>query len=138
MAMSLPGDWSDLVKPGIQVITPNPKTSGGARWNYLAAWGYVKKKGGTDADAADFVSKLYKNVPVLAKGGRDATTIFLQRNIGDVLVPFLLSSLDVAAVNQSHQGIHARTRRQGHNDGDITRGIAGCCRGRRLRLGRQR
>jgi sulfate transport system substrate-binding protein len=81
-------DWDDLVKSGIQVIVVNPKTGGNGRMAYLAAWGYVKKKGGTDAQAAEFVGKLYKNVPVLAKGGRDATTIFLQRNIGDVLVTF--------------------------------------------------
>ena len=81
-------DWDDLVKPGIKVIVVNPKTGGNGRMAYLAAWGYVKKKGGSDAVAADFVGKLYKNVPVLAKGGRDATTIFLQRNIGDVLVTF--------------------------------------------------
>ncbi len=81
-------DWDDLIKPGIQVIVVNPKTGGNGRMAYLAAWGYVRKKGGTDADAAAFAAKLYKNVPVLAKGGRDATTIFLQRNIGDVLVTF--------------------------------------------------
>ena len=81
-------DWDDLVKPGVQVIVVNPKTGGNGRMAYLAAWGAVRKKGGTDAQAADFVSKLYKNVPVLAKGGRDATTIFLQRNIGDVLITF--------------------------------------------------
>ena len=81
-------DWDDLIKPGIQVIVVNPKTGGNGRMAYLAAWGYVRKKGGSEADAAAFVAKLYKNVPVLAKGGRDATTIFLQRNIGDVLVTF--------------------------------------------------
>jgi len=81
-------DWDDLVKPGVQVIVVNPKTGGNGRMAYLAAWGYVRKKGGSDADAAEFVKKLYRNVPVLAKGGRDATTIFLQRNIGDVLVTF--------------------------------------------------
>ena len=81
-------DWDDLVKPGIKVIVVNPKTGGNGRMAYMAAWGYVKKKGGSDADASEFVSKLYKNVPVLAKGGRDATTIFLQRNIGDVLITF--------------------------------------------------
>lgn len=81
-------DWDDLIKPGIQVIVVNPKTGGNGRMAYLAAWGYMRKKGGTEADAAAFVAKLYKNVPVLAKGGRDATTIFLQRNIGDVLVTF--------------------------------------------------
>ena len=81
-------DWDDLVKPGIQVIIVNPKTGGNGRMAYLAAWGSVRKKGGTDAQAAEFVGKLFRNVPVLAKGGRDATTIFLQRNIGDVLVTF--------------------------------------------------
>jgi sulfate transport system substrate-binding protein len=81
-------DWNDLIKPGVQVIVVNPKTGGNGRMAYLAAWGYVRKTGGTDAQAAEFVGKLYKNVPVLAKGGRDATTIFLQRNIGDVLVTF--------------------------------------------------
>ena len=81
-------DWDDLVKPGVQVVVVNPKTGGNGRMAYLAAWGYVRSKGGSDADALDFVSKLYKNVPVLARGGRDATGIFLQRNIGDVLVTF--------------------------------------------------
>ncbi|MDF1484449.1 sulfate ABC transporter substrate-binding protein [Ramlibacter sp. H39-3-26] len=81
-------DWDDLTKPGIQVVVVNPKTGGNGRYAYLAAWGYVKKKGGTDAQAAEFVGKLFKNVPVLGKGGRDATTIFLQRNIGDVLITF--------------------------------------------------
>jgi len=81
-------DWDDLIKPGVQVVVVNPKTGGNGRMAYLAAWGQVRKKGGTDAQALDYVSKLYKNVPVLAKGGRDATTIFLQRNIGDVLITF--------------------------------------------------
>ena len=81
-------DWDDLVKPGIQVIVVNPKTGGNGRYAYLAAWGYVKKKGGTDAQAAEFVGKLFKNVPILARGGRDATTAFLQRNIGDALITF--------------------------------------------------
>ena len=81
-------DWDDLIKPGIQVVLVNPKTGGNGRMAYLAAWGYARKKGGSEAQAAEFVGKLYKNVPVLAKGGRDATTIFLQRNIGDVLVTF--------------------------------------------------
>ena len=81
-------DWDDLIKPGIQVVVVNPKTGGNGRMAYLAAWGYARKKGGSDAQAAEFVGKLYKNVPVLAKGGRDATTIFLQRNIGDVLITF--------------------------------------------------
>lgn len=81
-------DWDDLVKPGVQVIIVNPKTGGNGRMVYLAAWSYAKKKGMSDAAAAEFVGKLFKNAPVLAKGGRDATTIFLQRNIGDVLLTF--------------------------------------------------
>ena len=81
-------DWDDLIKPGVQVIVVNPKTGGNGRMAYLAAWGQVRKKGGTDADAQTFVKKLYANVPVLAKGGRDATNVFLQRNIGDVLITF--------------------------------------------------
>lgn len=80
-------DWNDLVKPGVQVITPNPKTSGGARWNYLAAWGYaLKQPGGDDTKAQAFVEKLYKNVPVLDSGARGSTTTFVERGIGDVLV----------------------------------------------------
>jgi sulfate transport system substrate-binding protein len=80
-------DWDDLVKPGISVITPNPKTSGGARWNYLAAYGYeLKRSGGDAAKAADFLKRLYKNVPVLDTGARGATTTFVQRGIGDVLL----------------------------------------------------
>jgi sulfate transport system substrate-binding protein len=80
-------DFSDLVKSGIQVVTPNPKTSGGARWNYLAAWGYALKKNDNDEKKArDFVQKLYKNVPVLDSGARGATTTFVERGIGDVLI----------------------------------------------------
>ncbi|HTP65278.1 MAG TPA: sulfate ABC transporter substrate-binding protein [Geobacteraceae bacterium] len=80
-------DWNDLVKPGVQVITPNPKTSGGARWNYLAAWGYaLKQKGGTEATAREFVTRLYRNVPVLDSGARGATNTFVQRGLGDVLL----------------------------------------------------
>ncbi len=80
-------DWDDLVKPGISVITPNPKTSGGARWNYLAAWVYaLKQPGGNDQQAQDFVKRLYKNVPVLDSGARGSTTTFIQREIGDVLI----------------------------------------------------
>ncbi|HWJ04631.1 MAG TPA: sulfate ABC transporter substrate-binding protein [Steroidobacteraceae bacterium] len=80
-------DWSDLVKPGISVITPNPKTSGGARWNYLAAWAYaLKQPGGSPATAQAFVGKLFKNVPVLDTGARGSTTTFAQRGIGDVLL----------------------------------------------------
>ena len=80
-------DWDDLIKPGIAVITPNPKTSGGARWNLLAAWGYaLKKSGGDESKAKEFVTKLYKNVPVLDSGARGATTTFVQRGLGDVLI----------------------------------------------------
>jgi sulfate transport system substrate-binding protein len=80
-------DWSDLVKPGIGVITPNPKTSGGARWNYLAAWEYAKRRaGGNEGNARTFVAQLYKNVPVLDSGARGSTTTFVQRRIGDVLL----------------------------------------------------
>jgi sulfate transport system substrate-binding protein len=90
-------DWDDLIKPGVQVVVVNPKTGGNGRYAYLAAWGYAKKKGATDAQAAEFVGKLYKNVPVLGKGGRDATTAFLQRNIGDVLITF---ESEVVSVNK--------------------------------------
>jgi sulfate transport system substrate-binding protein len=80
-------DWDDLVRPGVAVITPNPKTSGGARWNYLAAWGYAKRKaGGDDTQARAFVTRLYKNVPVLDSGARGATTTFVERGLGDVLI----------------------------------------------------
>jgi sulfate transport system substrate-binding protein len=90
-------DWDDLLKPDVKVVVVNPKTGGNGRYAYLAAWGYVKKKGGSDAQAAEFVGKLYKNVPVLARGGRDATTAFLQRNIGDVLITF---ESEVESVNR--------------------------------------
>src|SRR6202167_95544 len=80
-------DWPDLVRPGVAVITPNPKTSGGARWNYLAAWGWARQQpGGSDASARDYIHNLYKNVPVLDTGARGATTTFVQRGIGDVLL----------------------------------------------------
>ena len=79
-------DWDDLVKPGVQVITPNPKTSGGARWNYLAAWEFAKRKYGGDDKAKEFVAKLYKNVPVLDAGARGSTITFVQRGVGDVLL----------------------------------------------------
>lgn len=81
-------DWDDLIKPGIAVVIPNPKTSGNGKYSYLAAWGYVLKKGGDDAKAREFVSKLFKNVPVLDTGGRGATTTFAQRDIGDALLTF--------------------------------------------------
>lgn len=80
-------DWDDLIRPGVSVITPNPKTSGGARWNYLAAWAYaLHRPGGNDASAREFVTRLYKNVPVLDSGARGSTTTFVQRGIGDVLL----------------------------------------------------
>ncbi len=79
-------DWDDLVKPGVQVITPNPKTSGGARWNYLAAWGFALKKYGSEDKAREFVKALYANVPVLDTGARGATVTFTQRGVGDVLL----------------------------------------------------
>jgi sulfate transport system substrate-binding protein len=80
-------DWEDLVRPGVGVITPNPKTSGGARWNYLAAWGYaLKKNDGNEDKAAEFMKALYKNVPVLDAGARGSTTTFIQNGIGDVLI----------------------------------------------------
>jgi sulfate/thiosulfate-binding protein len=80
-------DWDDLAKPGVKVITPNPKTSGGARWNYLAAWAYaLKKPGGTPEKARDFVKSIFANVPVLDTGARGSTVTFVQRNVGDVLI----------------------------------------------------
>ena len=80
-------DWGDLIKPGVAVITPNPKTSGAARWNYLAAWGYaLKQPGGSDDTATAFVTELFKHVPVLDSGARGATTTFVERGIGDVLI----------------------------------------------------
>lgn len=80
-------DWNDLVRDDVKVITPNPKTSGGARWNYLAAWGYaLRRNGGDEAKAKEFVTKLYRNVPVLDSGARGATTTFVERTIGDVLI----------------------------------------------------
>jgi len=79
-------DWEDLIKPGVVVVTPNPKTSGGARWNFLAAWGWAQKKYGSDDKAREYVAQLYKNVPVLDSGARGSTTTFGQRKIGDVLI----------------------------------------------------
>ena len=79
-------DWDDLIRPDIEVVTPNPKTSGGARWNYLAAWGYALHKTGNEQGARDFVSKLYRNVKVLDSGARAATTSFVERDLGDVLI----------------------------------------------------
>ncbi len=79
-------DWGDLVKPGVEIITPNPKTSGGARWNYLAGWAWAKHKYGTEAKAQDFVRQIYKQTKVLDSGARGATTTFAERGIGDVLL----------------------------------------------------
>jgi sulfate/thiosulfate transport system substrate-binding protein len=79
-------DWDDLAKPGIKVVTPNPKTSGGARWNYLAAWGYGRQKFGSDDKAKQFVKAIFANVPVLDTGARGATVTFVERNVGDVLI----------------------------------------------------
>ncbi len=79
-------DWDDLAKPGVSVITPNPKTSGGAQWNYLAAWEFARRKFGGDAQAKEFVAKIYKNVAVLDSGARGSTTTFVQRGIGDVFI----------------------------------------------------
>ena len=79
-------DWDDLAKPGVSVVTPNPKTSGGARWNYLAAWEYARRKYGSDDKAKEFVGKIFKNVAVLDSGARGATTTFVQRGIGDVFI----------------------------------------------------
>jgi sulfate/thiosulfate-binding protein len=79
-------DWDDLIKPGLKIVTPNPKTSGGARWNYLAAWAYAKEKLGSDAKAQEFIGKLFKNVPAVRSGAREATTSFVQQGLGDVLI----------------------------------------------------
>lgn len=91
-------DWDDLVKPGVQVITPNPKTGGGARWNFLAAWGAALKKSGSEDKAQEFVTKFYKNVPVLDSAARGATVTFVERGIGDVLVSWENEAL--LAVNE--------------------------------------
>jgi sulfate transport system substrate-binding protein len=96
-------DWDDLVKPGISVITPNPKTSGGARWNYLAVWGYALKKfGGDEGRTRDFVARVFKNVPILDTGARGATTTFVQRGIGDVLIAWESEAL--LTLKESGQG----------------------------------
>lgn len=79
-------DWDDLAKPGVSVITPNPRTSGGARWNYLAAWGYALRKYGTEAKARELVAGIFRNVPVLDTGARGSTVTFVERGIGDVLL----------------------------------------------------
>ncbi len=79
-------DWDDIIKSGVSVITPNPKTSGGARWNYLAAWGYALKKYGSEAKAKEFVGNIFKNVPVLDTGARGSTVTFVERGVGDVLL----------------------------------------------------
>lgn len=83
-------DWDDLIRPDVEVITPNPKTSGGARWNYLAAWGYALQKTGNEQGARDYIAKLFSNVKVLDSGARGATTSFVERGLGDVLIACLL------------------------------------------------
>ncbi len=96
-------DWDDLAQPGLQVITPNPKSSGGARWNYLAAWGHaLRKPGGSEAKAQAFLSAMLKNVPVLDSGARGATLTFIERGIGDVLIAWENEAL--LAVNKSARG----------------------------------
>jgi sulfate/thiosulfate-binding protein len=95
-------DWDDLVRPGVKVITPNPKTSGGARWNYLAAWGYAQKKYGSPAKAKTFMAQLFRNVPVLDSGARGATTTFVERGQGDVLIAWENEAL--LAVNKLGRG----------------------------------
>jgi sulfate/thiosulfate transport system substrate-binding protein len=95
-------DWDDLIRPGVKVITPNPKTSGGARWNYLAAWGYAQKKYGSPAKAKEFMTRLFRNVPVLDSGARGATTTFVERGQGDVLIAWENEAL--LAVNQLGRG----------------------------------
>ena len=95
-------DWNDLIKPGVKVITPNPKTSGGARWNYLAAYGYALKAYGTPAKARDYLVKLFRNVPVLDSGARGSTTTFVQRGQGDVLLAW--ENEAYLAVNQLGKG----------------------------------
>ena len=96
-------DWDDLAKPGVKVITPNPKTSGGARWNYLAAWGYeLRKPGGSEAKAKDFVKKIYANVPVLDTGARGSLITFSERNVGDVFISWENEAF--LAINELGQG----------------------------------
>jgi sulfate/thiosulfate transport system substrate-binding protein len=95
-------DWNDLIRPGVRVITPNPKTSGGARWNYLAAWGYAQQKYGTSAKAKEFLTRMFRNVPVLDSGARGSTTTFVQRGQGDVLVAWENEAF--LAVNQLGKG----------------------------------
>jgi sulfate transport system substrate-binding protein len=95
-------DWDDLVRPDVKVITPNPKTGGGARWNYLAAWGYAQRKYGSVAGARDFMTKLFHNVPILDSGARGSTTTFVQRGQGDVLISWENEAF--LAVNQAAKG----------------------------------
>jgi sulfate/thiosulfate transport system substrate-binding protein len=95
-------DWNDLIRPDVQVITPNPKTSGGARWNYLAAWGYARKTYGSDVKARDYMTKLFHNVPVLDSGARGSTTTFVERGQGDVLLAWENEAF--LAVNQLGKG----------------------------------
>ena len=104
-------DWDDLIRPGVSVITPNPKTSGGARWNYLAAWGYASKKfGGDETKVKEYISALFKNVPVLDNGARGATNTFVQNGIGDVLL---------AWENEALQALEPRDNDQGKRKGEF-------------------
>ena len=100
-------DWDDLVKPKVAVVIPNPKTSGNGKYTYLAAWGYVLKNGGDEAKAKEFVTKLFKNVPVLDTGGRGATTTFAQRDIGDVLLTFE-NEVFLIPVSYTHLDVYKR------------------------------
>jgi sulfate/thiosulfate-binding protein len=96
-------DWPDLIKPGIQIVTPNPKTSGGARWNYLAAWGYaLRQNGGDEGKAKDFITALFRNAPVLDTGARGSTITFVRRGIGDVLIAWENEAL--VAANEVGKG----------------------------------
>ena len=125
-------DWDDLAKPGVQVITPNPKTSGGARWNYLAAWEFAKRKYGGDAKAKEFVGNLYKNVPVLDTGARGSTITFVQRGVGDVLLAweneaflalkeFGAEKFEIVVPSRQHPG---RAHRDGGRQGGRQEGHA--------------
>ncbi len=131
-------DWDDLVKPGVSVITPNPKTSGGARWNFLAAWAYaLKQPGGNDAKAKDFVTRLYRNVPVLDSGARGSTNTFVERGIGDVLLAWENEAF--LAINQlgpgkfqivvPSQSILAEPPCGGRGQERRSKGHSGCRRG---------
>ena len=113
-------DWDDLIKPGFQVIVPNPKTSGNGRYTYLAAWGYALDKTKSEAAARDFVTKLFANVPVLDGGGRGATTTFTQRDVGDVLVTFENEAIAISA-ELGHRQVRHRLSLDQHRGGGAGR-----------------